>query len=76
MIPDRRNLAMLLIAVCSVALLPAMMPANDPLDPLAPMAPLPILNFSSSEPASMLILHQQAEAALETLRGAATSRRN
>jgi hypothetical protein len=71
-IPDRRNLAMLVIAVCSVALLPTMMPANDPLDPLAPMAPLPAVNFSSGEPASMLVLHQQAEAALKALRSAAT----
>jgi hypothetical protein len=71
---NRRNLAMLLVAVCSLALLPALMPADDLLDPLAPIAPLPSLNISTYDDLSMQQLHQQANDALRALKTATVAR--
>jgi hypothetical protein len=71
---SRRNLAMLLAAVCFAALLPALMPADDLLDPLAPIAPLPSLNIPTYDGLSMQQLHQQANDALRALKTAAVAR--
>lgn len=66
--PDRRNLALLLVTVCSVALFPALMPARDSLDPLAPMAPLASPDFRQES--GLNALHLEASAALHALRTA------
>lgn len=66
---DRRNLGLLLVTVCSVALLPVLMPASDALDPLAPMAPLASPEFPQ-DTVILDSLRDEASAALHALRTA------
>jgi hypothetical protein len=58
-------------------MLPALMPAQDPVDPLAPIGPLARLDVTlPPEPAMMPALHRQASAALSELRAAHAARTN
>jgi len=69
----RRNLALLLIALCSIALLPAVKPAREILDPLEPIAPMASADLSPQDDASMQAVREQAIAALRALRTAAVT---
>lgn len=64
---DRRNLALLLVAVCSVALAPTVMPQRNTLDALAPITPLASPDFPRQE-SGLDALHDEARAALLALR--------
>lgn len=68
---DRRNLGLLLVTVCSVALLPVLLPASDTLDPLAPMAALASPEF----PQDTVILDSLRDEASAALHALQTARR-